>query len=194
MMDDNGKAVATVLAAIFVLTLGGCHGKKPVSSAPIPIIGLSSGMGLSFNISPGGGSLSILYDNAKVEIPGAAAEIPGGTKSQSRRFSLVSAAKGQNFRFFIRGFSKTPANAAAKLEVVAGSKSVDLSASLAQEDYMTCFDATADGSTLDVVWTGTVKQVKGEDSYLTVDSIDISALPPKTVPIKDGNCPALAQK
>lgn len=193
-MNDHNKVMAAALAAVCVLVLVGCNEKMPVSSGPIPIIGLSSGMALSFNISPDGGALSILYDNAKVEIPSTATEIPGGTKAQSRRFSLVSAAKGQTFRFFIRGFSKTPANAAAKLKVVAGSKSVDLSASLAQEDYMTCFDATADGSTLDVMWIGTVKQLNGEDSYLAIDSIDISALAPKTAPIKDGSCPAPAEK
>jgi len=88
---------------------------------------------------------------------------------------MVLGKGNQNLRFMVRGFAKTPIPGGATLHFTVGGEDNDLSGKLGGENFTACFDAKAIGTTLDVAWTGSVAQMKGDQSILAIDSIDIAS-------------------
>jgi hypothetical protein len=161
-----------LMAAGSVGLLTGCNPKDGAVGPQRPIVG----SGLSFTSSPDGGALSVLYDTATIEIPGKATAVQGGSKSQTRAFRMVLGQVPQTLRVHVRG-----ARFAAKPEVLGltfkvGEREIDLTPQPGEDNFVECFEYAASTRTLDVAWTGTVKQVAGEDVRLDLDSIDIAAL------------------
>lgn len=172
-----GKRIhAAVFACSGACALLGCSEPAWTPKSDRPIVGLESGQAVTFTSSPDGGALSVLYDTATIEIPGSAKSIPSGAKAQSRDFRMVLGNPPRTLRFQIRGFRTDFAPGEISLAFVAGGKTFDVSSKLDKDNYFACFEVAPTEPTLDVKWTGTVKQKAGQDVRLDIDSIDISAL------------------
>lgn len=180
---------ASIGALATALALSACNGASSGTDAQRPIVGLQSGEGVTFTQVPDGGALAILYDTARVEVLGADKPLKDGSKAQTRRFTLIGGKPGQTYRFEFRGARHVPEGGAASLVVDAGGAKVDLTPALADGNFTACADAAATGTTLDVVWTGSVGQVVGEQSLLDIDSIDITVVKPGAPPVTGGKCP-----
>lgn len=189
--DPHRARVALSLLAS--VALAGCQNKTAMPNADAakwdePIVGLSSGEGVTFTRSPDGRALSILYDLAEVRIASNAAPISGEWKTQARRFALVLGQNGLKLRVHVRGFRDDgPGDAQLKFSI--GSKSVDLSDQLTAGTFAACFETDLADQAADVAWSAGARQVQGKDRLLVIDSIDISAQSAAAPAAKAAPCP-----
>ena len=181
------QLLLSVAAATMIQTCGSAapHGQ----SAP-PIVGLQQGDGVTFVTAPGGNALTILYDNAVIEVRGAP-PIPGGKKSHTRRFELIAGVTGQTLRFWVRGHVIAAGKTGIRLVFDTDGKTTDLSANLTEGEFLACFDAPVGALVMKTSWTGEVTQVEGETVSLAIDSIDIGRVVADSPALVGGTCPAV---
>jgi hypothetical protein len=171
---------------LFVVCLSSSCAKQPNNTTHI--LGLSSGNGLTFTVAPQGQALSILYDTAIARWLSKDARSTAPNKIIERNGTLAVAGKDGRARVFIRGFVKAPLGSA-KLNLMLGKNANDLSAQLGDENFVACMDAPLTAGMLPFHVKAVLQQREGEESTLSIDSIDVAILEDTESPLVNGRCP-----
>ena len=157
--------------------LAGCHHEQRPTTSARPIIGLERGDALTFNPSPDGSQLTVLYDTAVVEV--RSGEVPqdgSGQLAQSRGLRMLLGTPSQTLRIETRGALVAADPQALAFTLAVGDQQFDLAPGLAGDTGSACVLARVTGTAVDLRWTAAVRHSAAEDRRFDLDSIDIATV------------------
>ena len=175
-----------VLAATLGLLAGAASGDVPKAR----LLGLVQGERMTFTMSPDNRLLSIIYDNAILGVSPRPSIKPGDPLTMSAGFTLAFAGPPSRARFWIRGFTAGVSSRGSLIVSGDGTRLADLTAQVAEGDFLACFDMTMRTPRKPVRWVVAVPAPPdGQTVAFHVDSIDIGLLSAGAASLTGGRCP-----
>lgn len=146
---------------------------KTEMNEPGKFIGLSQGVGVTFNRAPDGSALSLLYDYAQINYDPK--DFASGNKKTrySSSFTLLTNKRGVSIRYLIRGDLRASDKNQAKISFLIENKKINVPISVDGAAFLACFDYVLPEVETLVEWEMELAELKNEAAIMSLDSIDI---------------------
>ena len=161
---------------LIILMLTGCANSSVNMNESGMIIGLSQGMGITFNRSHDGSELSILYEQARINYDSNDIATNNKKDRYSTSFTLLTSKVGIPIRYIIRGDLKAPDKNQAKIIFLVGGKKINLPLFLDGSAFFSCFDQTLTEVETLTEWEMELAELKNEGATLIMETIDIAII------------------